>query len=80
MNQYMVHAFDSISIGQFSVTVCLISAEGSLNRVLTLSKSIVLSLSASDACLPLSLAYSDFSCLLRVMMLETRILCHFILI
>ena len=33
VNQYMVHGFDSISIGQFPAMGCLISAKGSLNRV-----------------------------------------------
>ena len=32
-NQYMVHGFDSISITQFPVMICAVSAEGSLNRV-----------------------------------------------
>ena len=51
---------------------------------LTWSKSFFVS--AFDACIPLSSAYSaysgysDFSCLLRVMISETRILCHFILV
>ena len=33
VNQYMVYAFDSISIGQFSAMVYSISVEGSLNLV-----------------------------------------------
>ena len=60
----MVHGFDSISISQFPVMICSVSAEGSLNHVahsiymfllLTLSKSVLFILCAFDACLPLNL-------------------------
>ena len=88
-NQYMVHGFDSIRIAKFPAMICSVSAEGFLNHVthsiqmfllLTLSKSFLLNLCAFNACLPLRHTWSDFSCLLRVMISETRILCHFILV
>ena len=63
----MVHGFDSISITQFPVMICAVSAEGSLNRVahsiqifvlLTLSKLFLFNLCTFAASLPLSLAQS----------------------
>ena len=63
----MVHGFDFISIAQFAVMICSVSAEGSLNCVahsiyifhlLTLGKSLLFNLGVFAACLPLSSTYS----------------------
>ena len=88
----MVQGFDSISIAQFPVMICSVSAEGSLNcvahsiymfLVLTLSKSFLLfcvHLMLVYHSVKLSHTWSDFSRSLRVMILETRILCYYILV
>ena len=91
-NQYMVHGFDSISITQFPAMICSVSAEGSLNRRLTRFRSFFFWLWGNHFCLicvhlllvyhsaQLSHTWSDFSRSLRVMISETRILFHFILV
>ena len=91
-SQYMVHGFNSISIAQSPAMICSVSAEGSLNVLLTRFRCFFFWLWANHFCLicghlvlvyhlvQLSHTWSDFSILLRVMILETRILCHSILV
>ena len=91
-NEYIVNGFDSISITQFPAMICSVSAEGSLNRRLTRFRSFFFWLWGNHFCLicvhlllvyhsvQLSHTWSDFSRSLRVMISETRILFHFILV
>ena len=91
-NQDMVHGFDSISTAQFPAMICSVSAEDSLNRVAHSFRCFFFWLWVNHFCLfgvhlmlvyhsvQLSHTLSHFSGLLRVMISETRIMCHFILV
>ena len=84
-NHYIVHGFDSISTAQFPGIICSVSAEGSLNCIAHSIRCFLFWLWVNHFCLfcvylmlvyhsvQLSHTWSDFSRLLRVMILETRI-------
>ena len=88
----MVYGFYFISITQFPAMICSVSAKGSLIVLLTRFKSFFFWLWVNHFCLicvhlllvyhsaQLSHPWSDFNCSLRVMISESGILFHFILV